>query len=621
MEGGGSLVVNSGGKEFSATILSGGTATISSGGSATGDQIYGTLTIISTGATAVSNETVNSGGSLNISKSATVSNTTLISGGTVDFLTGAATLAGNLTFSGGDNTLLVGALANTVGTNGDLAAISGFSSTDKIDITALSGATATLSTVISGGNTIAEVISGGSTIVEEFVFSGTTTYTSSTLSLVANSGGHAEIEYGSAGSSGGTTTSVTTSTASGAYTETSGNTLLVLNGGSVSAATIDNGAFLVVSGGADYAATISAGGTETVSAGSATGDQIYGAASVDSGGDVSSETVEAGGVLVVNGGAVDTASTVLAGRFRDGAGLGNRRSDLRHTIGQCRHRGRHQRNRVQWRQPRRVPERRCRQRNDGVERRLSQHQRERRCERHDAEWWRHARIAIAQSYPFRHAELSLAATTRSRSAFSQAPAAAGSVTKRRSPDFRLPIEIDLTALTSAGTTLSVTTSGTDTVAEIISGGSAIVETFIFSGTTTYTSNTLSLVANSGGDAEIAYASGGGGTTTSVTTSTASGMYTETAGKTLEVLNGGSVTAPTIDSGAFLVVNGGVDSDADIEVGGTETVSAGTASGDQIYGSAVVSAGTMSNETVQSGGTLTMDGGTASNTVLERRRYA
>ena len=161
----------------------------------------------------------------------------------------------------------------------------------------------------------------------------------------------------------------------------------------------------------------------------------------------------------------------------------------------------------------------------------------------------------------------------------------------------------------------MTTSGTNTVAEIISGGSAIVETFIFSGTTTYTSNTLSLVADSGGDAEIAYASGGGGTTTSVTTSTASGMYTETAGKTLEVLNGGSVTSPTIESGAFLVVNGGVVSDADIEVGGTETVSAGTASGDQIFGSAVVSAGTVSNETVQSGATLIMDGGTASNTVL------
>ena len=83
-----------------------------------------------------------------------------------------------------------------------------------------------------------------------------------------------------------------------------------------------------------------------------------------------------------------------------------------------------------------------------------------------------------------------------------------------------------------------------------------------------------------------------------------------------MLNGGSVTAPTIESGAFLVVNGGVDSYADIQAGGTETVSAGTASGDQIYGSAIVSAGTVSDETVQSGGTLTMDGGTASNTVLD-----
>ena len=102
----------------------------------------------------------------------------------------------------------------------------------------------------------------------------------------------------------------------------------------------------------------------------------------------------------------------------------------------------------------------------------------------------------------------------------------------------------------------------------------------------------------------------------MTTSTAPGAFTETAGNTLEVLNGGSVTAPTIESGAFLVVNGGVDSYADIQAGGTETVSAGTASGDQIYGSAIVSAGTVSDETVQSGGTLTMDGGTASNTVLD-----
>ena len=102
-----------------------------------------------------------------------------------------------------------------------------------------------------------------------------------------------------------TTTSVTTSTASGAYTETSGNTLLVLNGGSVSAATIENGAFLTVSsGGQDFAAAISSGGTETVSAGSATGDLIYGTLSTISKGTavLTSETVENGGTVIVANG-------------------------------------------------------------------------------------------------------------------------------------------------------------------------------------------------------------------------------------------------------------------------------------------------------------------------------
>ena len=437
-----------------------------------------------------------------------MSNTTLISGGTVDFLTGAATLAGNLTFSGGDNTLLVGALANTVGTNGDLAAISGFSSTDKIDITALSSATATLSTVISGGNTIAEVISGGSTIVEEFVFSGTTTYTSSTLSLVADSGGHAEIEYGSAGSSGGTTTSVTTSTASGAYTETSGNTLLVLNGGSVSAATIDNGAFLVVSGGADYAATVSAGGTETVSAGSATGDQIYGAASVDSGGDVSSETVEAGGALVVNGGAVDTASTVLAAGSETvlGSATGDQiygtqlvsaataivTNETVYSGG----------NLDVFLKGAVASETTV---SSGGFLNISGNAvaSDTTLSGGGTLELQSPKATLSGTLTFAGGnntlEVSVLSSTGSSGLGDQATISGFSSTDR----------IDITALTDAGTTLSVTTSGTDTVAEIISGGSTIVETFIFSGTTTYTSNTLSLIADSGGDAEIVYASGGG----------------------------------------------------------------------------------------------------------------
>jgi hypothetical protein len=141
------------------------------------------------------------------------------------------------------------------------------------------------------------------------------------------------------------------------------------------------------------------------------------------------------------------------------------------------------------------------------------------------------------------------------------------------------------------------------------------ETFIFAGTSTYTTSTLAVVS-AGGHEYIEYNAGGfTGITTSVTTSTASGVYTETAGNTLLVESGGSVTAPTIQNGAFLVVDGGVDSGADIESGGLETISAGSASGDQIYGSAVVLGGSIANETVQDGGTLTIDPGLASNTVL------
>jgi len=62
------------------------------------------------------------------------------------------------------------------------------------------------------------------------------------------------------------------------------------------------------------AAIISTGSTETVSSGgSATGDQIGDTATVDAGATVASETVQARGTLVVSIGAVDSASTVLAG--------------------------------------------------------------------------------------------------------------------------------------------------------------------------------------------------------------------------------------------------------------------------------------------------------------------
>ena len=74
---------------------------------------------------------------------------------------------------------------------------------------------------------------------------------------------------------------------------------------------------------------------------------------------------------------------------------------------------------------------------------------------------------------------------------------------------------------------------------------------------------------------------------------------------------------TIDNGAFLIVNGGADYAPTVLAGGTETVSAGSATGDQIYGGASWSMGprrTVTNETVEDGGTLAVGGAsTATNT--------
>ncbi len=194
---------------------------------------------------------------------------------------------------------------------GDLAVISGFSATDKINVTAF-GANAALSFATSGGDEVVTVSgSGGS---ETLIFAGTSTYTASTLDVVT-SGADEYVEYNASGWPT-VTTSVTTSTASGAYTETAHDALLVLSGGSVSAATIDNGGALVVDGGADFAATISLGGLETISAGTASGDAIYGSAFV-SGGLVSNETVLGGGALDIGAGASVDDATLSGGGVLD----------------------------------------------------------------------------------------------------------------------------------------------------------------------------------------------------------------------------------------------------------------------------------------------------------------
>jgi autotransporter passenger strand-loop-strand repeat protein len=624
IDNGGFLTVN-GGVDNAATISAGGLEMVSAG-SASDDLIYGTVSTVSGGAGVFTSETVENGGTFNLlngnsaasttvlsgglflisGNNASVTGTVLSGGGTLELDSPKANIAGSLTFEGGGNTLDIAVVADSG--EGDLATISGFSTTDKINVTAL-GASPTLSVAASGGNDVVTV-SGGSGS-ETFIFSGTTTYTSATLSVVS-SGGQEYVEYnGSGGSTSGTTstTSVTTSTASGAYTETSGNTLLVLSGGTVSAAIIDNGGFLTVSGGADISATISAGGSETVQTGSATADQIYGNVTVNgAGAAVSGETVESGGLLFVNTGGNDVSTTILSGGNETlyGSASGDQiygtqllSASTAVATGETVHSG-------------------------------------------------------GNLNLFLKGAVASATTVMSGGALNINGAAfaidtvldGGGILDLQSPKAEatgsLTFEgggntLEFTDITSAGhgvlatisgfsssdkiditssayafssLTLSQTVSGGGTVAEVFSGGS-VVETFTFADPTL--SGQLGLVSdgNGGADLEIVPVD----VTTSVTTSTASGAYTEMATDTLLVLSGGSVSAATIDAGGFLTVNGGADVAATILSGGVETISAGTASGDQIYGSAIVSGGTVSNETVLSGGVFAADGGSASDITL------
>lgn len=626
IKNGGFLVVN-GGVESNAVVSAGATETVSTG-SASGDQIYGTLSTVSPSSASLTNEVVESGGKffeynsavvtntevlaggtffLSGNTSGTNSNTTLVSGGTLELETAKATIGGALTFSGGSNTLEVSATISAG--YGDQAVISGFSTTDSIDMVTLVSSTAlSLSVTTSGGNTVAEVVSGG-TVVDTFEFSGTSTYTSSTLSLAADSAGHAEIKYGSASSSmSGGTTSVTTSTAAGAFTETSGNTLLVLGGGSVSAATIDNGAFLVVNGGTDKAAVVSSGGTETISAGTASGDQIYGATTVN-GGTVTQETVLNGGLLTVAAGASESSATISAGGSE--TVLGSASGDAIYgtqlvsaatavVIGETVYNG------------------------------------------GSLDLFLKGAIASG-TIVSSGGELNI-----SGNAFaSNTVLSGGGILDMESPKaevmgtlvfagggntleitdttsagygdfavnsgFSSTDKIDMTsaAFTGSALTLSQTVSGGNTVVDVISGGATVVETFTFAGTGGGSFELLT-DGNGGVDLELLPVS----VTTSVTTSTAPGAYTETDTNTLLVLGGGSVSAATIESGGFLVVNGGSDTAATIATGGQETVSAGTATGDQIYGIANDNGGTVSGETVLGGGQLNIGAGaSASNVVL------
>ncbi|HVY17992.1 MAG TPA: Hint domain-containing protein [Rhodopila sp.] len=326
----GSIVdVLSGGTLISGSIAAGGTVTVEAGGldldseistsgfelvlgMATGDKVSGTQ-LVSAATAVVNNETVYSGGSidlflkgavaddavvmsggqLNISGNATASNTT-IDGGLIDLQSPKAVLAGTVTFAG------AGTIAITDTTSagfGDLAIINGFGSGDVIDLTIV-GSGASLATTTSGGNTIATVTDGG--VTESFIFAGS----ASGLQLVGDGNGGEELTTGgsasssSSSSSSSSVTSVTSGMTESGLVVSGGFSVSVLNGGTIVGASIlSGGSVTIQTGGVDSASVISAGGNET-ELGSAAGDQIYGTQLVSAAtAVVSSETVYAGGNL------------------------------------------------------------------------------------------------------------------------------------------------------------------------------------------------------------------------------------------------------------------------------------------------------------------------------------
>jgi len=219
---GGTLTIQAGGVETGSTISAGGNEVIS--GSASGDQIYGTVTVPTNVSPTLNNETVYSGGILNLSQGFTASNIDIKAGGTLNVQGSGVT--SNITLEGGGATLnakggrlaTTGTLAlsnggniieftNPVLTNllmdSDGAVISGFSSTDKIDFTKLTYNSTNeylTSSIDSNGNTVVSLMSSGfqdsvagspAGVVERFTFY--STIYGGTLSVISDGATGTEI--------------------------------------------------------------------------------------------------------------------------------------------------------------------------------------------------------------------------------------------------------------------------------------------------------------------------------------------------------------------------------------------------------------------------------------------
>jgi autotransporter passenger strand-loop-strand repeat protein len=628
------------GKTSGVEILLGQGVTVSSG-----------ATLYVYGGGSASATTVDSGGALLLS--GTASDTTVVGGGTVELATAAATLTGTLNFASGHNDLLVSALASSGA--GDQAVISGFQTGDVVDVAAIASSGASLAFTTSGGNEVVTVSNGGSS--ESFVFAGTSAYTANTLVLSADTNGGAEIEL----AAGGVTISVTTSTSSGAYDVTSGNTLLVLSGGSVSEAKVENGAFLTVDGGADTAATVSAGGTLTVESGSASGDQIYGSG-VETGGAVTGETVFSGGALTVSGG-VETSGTIKAGASEVVKAGGSATGDAIYgaltvsggsVTGEVVEAGGSATlnagavdsgmvvsaggtltvsaatgsatlsgdkiygvvNTVSGLAATFTNETIC---SGGVFNLYNSNEADDTVVSAGGLLLLSGHEVATDTTLIGSGTLELdspKATLSGSLTFSGVNntllitdklASAGYGTLATISGFTADDQIIIAS--GLATTISTTSSGGEL--SVTLSGSGADETLVFAGGN-YTASEVSFTTLANGDDELLIAIP---TTNTVSTVTSPGAYTLRDGVTLDVVSGGVVSATTVEGGATLAVNGGDDNAATIQKGGEFVVLAGSATGDTISGSGVVSGGAVTSETVASGGSLTLDGGVADDIVL------
>jgi autotransporter passenger strand-loop-strand repeat protein len=330
---------------------------------------------------------------------------------------------------------------------------------------------------------------------------------------------------------------ISSGTTSSGQTISSGSTVSVKAGGTIENYTILNGGNAVVSG-TDSGTTIQAGGTEIISSGTASGDQVFGAQFMSgTAGTVSNEVIFNGGFLSLTSKG-ETANAITI--MNGGIVAINGSSTVNDSV------------------------------IEGGSLILES-----------------PKANVTGSLVF-----SGAGTLDESSVISSVVAGTGVLATISG--FGAGDVIELDAIGSGATMTSASSAGFATLS--IAGGSTesgFTETFTFAGT--------------GQNFEMNSITGGGYiiTAASPLITIASGVTSVneviSAGTTLDVLAGGSVTGAQILSGGSAVIVG-TDTGATVALGGTEMVF-GTASGDIVLGDEMVS-GTASNLTLN-GGVLTL----------------